>query len=418
MWPLYVGGFMGPFGGAMVNAMLPELAASLGTSVGTAATAVTWYMIPFSTLMLVSGTVGARFGLARAIRVAFITYAVASAICVVATAPVPFLGGRMLQGAANAFTTPLLLALIAELVPPQRLGRALGTYAACGAAGQAFAPFVGGVAAGVDYRWAFGLSAVAAVTLAAITPAGRAAFSSSDARGAASAPGASGASGAASSVHAAGASSASGAGSRPSVPGPRWRELLNPRLALACLTGFAGQFTATAVMLVAALTASDRFELEPAARGVVVATFGMAGFVSGRSIGKLADRVGTTRTGIRALLLLGAAALALPLAPWVVALVAAVALAGVGATSTRVLTNTLSMQSTPSNPAGATSVALAVSFVGSALTPFLLPLYHWRPETVGVIPLVLCFVAVAMVHFRGDSGSSAMPSVRSDAPSA
>lgn len=403
MWPLYVGGFMGPFGGAMVNAMLPELAAGLGTSVGTAATAVTWYMIPFSTLMLVSGTVGARFGLARAIRVAFITYAVASAICVVATAPVPFLGGRMLQGAANAFTTPLLLALIAELVPPQRLGRALGTYAACGAAGQAFAPFVGGVAAGVDYRWAFGLSAVAAVTLAAITPTGRAAFGASGARGVASASGAAG---------------AAGKNSRPSVPGLRWRELLNPRLALACLTGFAGQFTATAVMLVAALTASDRFELEPAARGVVVATFGMAGFVSGRSIGKLADRVGTTRTGIRALLLLGAAALALPLAPWVVALVAAVALAGVGATSTRVLTNTLSMQSTPSNPAGATSVALAVSFVGSALTPFLLPLYHWRPETVGVIPLVLCFVAVAMVHFRGDSGSSAMPSVRSDAPSA
>ena len=403
MWPLYVGGFMGPFGGAMVNAMLPELAAGLGTSVGTAATAVTWYMIPFSTLMLVSGTVGARFGLARAIRVAFITYAVASAICVVATAPVPFLGGRMLQGAANAFTTPLLLALIAELVPPQRLGRALGTYAACGAAGQAFAPFVGGVAAGVDYRWAFGLSAVAAVTLAAITPTGRAAFGASGARGVASASGAAG---------------AAGKNSRPSVPGLRWRELLNPRLALACLTGFAGQFTATAVMLVAALTASDRFELEPAARGVVVATFGMAGSVSGRSIGKLADRVGTTRTGIRALLLLGAAALALPLAPWVVALVAAVALAGVGATSTRVLTNTLSMQSTPSNPAGATSVALAVSFVGSALTPFLLPLYHWRPETVGVIPLVLCFVAVAMVHFRGDSGSSAMPSVRSDAPSA
>ena len=375
MWPLYVGGFMGPFGGAMVNAMLPELAAGLGTSVGTAATAVTWYMIPFSTLMLVSGTVGARFGLARAIRVAFITYAVASAICVVATAPVPFLGGRMLQGAANAFTTPLLLALIAELVPPQRLGRALGTYAACGAAGQAFAPFVGGVAAGVDYRWAFGLSAVAAVTLAAITPTGRAAFGASDA------------------IH---ATSASGAGSRPSVSGPHWRELLNPRLELACLTGFAGQFTTTAVMLLAALTASDRFGLEPEARGVVVATFGMAGFVSGRSIGKLADRVGTTRTGIRALLLLGAATLSLPLAPWVGALVAAVALAGVGATSTRVLTNTLSMQSTPSNPAGATSVALAVSFVGSALTPVPPPALPLAPRDGGRHP------ACALLRRGGD----------------
>ena len=168
MWPLYLGGFLGPFGGAMVNAMLPELASGLGTSVPTAATAVTWYMIPFSAFMLVSGTIGARYGITRAIRLAFLAYAAASLICVVATSPLPFLGGRMLQGAANAFTTPLLLALIAEIVPMQRLGRALGTFAAWGAAGQAFAPFVGGAAAGVDYRWAFGLSAVVALALAAV----------------------------------------------------------------------------------------------------------------------------------------------------------------------------------------------------------------------------------------------------------
>ena len=362
MWPLYLGGFLGPFGGAMVNAMLPELASGLGTSVPTAATAVTWYMIPFSALMLVSGTIGARHGITRAIRLAFVAYAAASLVCVVATSPLSFLGGRMLQGAANAFTTPLLLALIAEIVPMQRLGRALGTFAAWGAAGQAFAPFVGGAAAGVDYRWAFGLSAVVALGLAALVS------------------------------------------SRPLKAGAsrsaqtRWRDLLNPSLGVAALTGFAGQFTATTVMLIGALMASDRFGLEPAARGLVVAGFGVAGFASGRGLGRLADRLGGVRTGVMTLLVLGVAALLMPMASWLLALVLAVGVAGAGATGTRVLTNGLSMRSTPSNPAGATSAALALSFVGSALTPLMLPLYHWRPEATGVIPLVLCAFAAAVTH--------------------
>ncbi len=348
----------------MVNAMLPELATGIGTSVATAATAVTCYMIPFSGLMLVSGTIGARYGLTRAIRLAFVVYAAASLVCVAATSPVPFLGGRMLQGAANAFTTPLLLAVIAEIVPAGGLGRALGTFAAWGAAGQAFAPFIGGAAAGVDYRWAFGLSALVALGLATVARPGPTTVGS------------------------------------PVPVRTRWRDLFNPGLGVAALTGFAGQFTATTVMLVAALTASDRFGLEPAARGLLVAVFGVAGFASGRGLGRLADRLGGVRTGVATLFALGMGALVMPMSPWVVALVLTVALAGVGATGTRVFTNTLSMRSTPSNPAGATSAALAISFVGSALTPLLLPLYHWRPELTGVIPLALCVTAAVVAQGR------------------
>ena len=165
LWPFYIGGFLGPFGGAMVNAILPEIAGGVGSDEAGVATTLTAYMIPFSALMLVSGTVGGRWGMARTVRWAYVVYAVASLGCALATALGPLLAARALQGAANAFTTPLLVALIATLVPRANFGRALGTYAAMQAAGQAFAPLVGGLAAEWGYRLAFGADAVAALAL-------------------------------------------------------------------------------------------------------------------------------------------------------------------------------------------------------------------------------------------------------------
>lgn len=330
----------------MVNAMLPELAAGLGTSVAGAAASLTWYMVPFSGLMLVSGTVSGRWGLARVVRVAFTLYAVGSLVCVLASSSGVFFAGRAVQGAANAFTTPLLLAMLADLVPRERLGRALGTYASMTAAGQAFAPLIGGAAAGVDYRWAFGASAAAAVLLA---------------------------------VAARGSATVDGAGR------PPWRALVNLGLVRACVTSYALQFAVTSGMVLAALVASDRFGLSPAARGMVVAAFGVAGFLTGRATGRVFDRVGVRRAGLAAMGLLGVSVAAVGSVPFAVLLGVAMALAGIGGTGGRVLTNTLAMASTPANPAGATSVALAVQFLGSACAPAVLPLYDRSPAAAALV---------------------------------
>lgn len=59
----------------------------------------------------------------------------------------------------------------------------------------------------------------------------------------------------------------------------------------------------------------------------------------------------------------------------VAALTACVAGAGLCATGGRVLTNSLALESTPSNTSGATSLMLSAQFVGSALAPLLLPFY-------------------------------------------
>ena len=67
---LYAGAFLGPFGGGMTVAMLPELARPTGCRLRRPPTSVSAYLLPFGSVMLVSGTLGERWGLHRTVVVA------------------------------------------------------------------------------------------------------------------------------------------------------------------------------------------------------------------------------------------------------------------------------------------------------------------------------------------------------------
>ncbi len=359
LWPFYAGGFLGPFGGAMVTPMLPELSAGLDASLTTVAWALTVYLIPFALVMLVSGTLGETWGRARTVQVAYLAYAAASVVCAAAPSAGLFLCGRGLQGTANAFTSPLLVAAISDAVPRAGLGRALGRYSSMQAAGQAFAPLVGGTAAAIDYRWAFLASALAAGGLALMPPRDPA---PADAPHDAAAP-----------VEDRGP----GIEATTAVTSTdRWRALANRRLALACAVAFGLYLSTTGFMLLVALLAGDRFGLGPGARGLVVAAFGAAGLVTGGRLGRVADRVGMRPFGVVALVVFAVttALAGLVTALWLLA--SAVAVCGASSTGARVVVNTLAVTSTPANRGGATSMTLSLQFLGAASAPLIcLPVY-------------------------------------------
>lgn len=367
LWPLYAGGFLGPFAGAMTGVMLPELADGLDTTIAGASLAVSWFMVPFAAAMLFSGTLAARWGEARVVRTAFVMYGVSSLVGVFATTLGPFLAGRALQGLSNAFTTPLLIAMLTALTPPHRRGRSMGIFASMQASGTAFAPVIGGAAAEIDYRIAFGAAAAVAVALAVLMPPthvvpSRAALSERE----------------------------------------RWAALRNRRLARASLIGFCLQFTATGLTLLIALLAHDRFGMDPAQRGLVAAGFGLAGLVTGTLTGHLADRFGLRLVGGSALTLLGLGMAAAGVAPWVWLLVLVTFVAGVGNTGSRVLAQSLAVRSTPANPAGATSFGLSVQFLGGAVAPVAVPAYQANPELtclgVGGVALLGALIAATRVR--------------------
>jgi MFS family permease len=359
---LYAGGFVGPFGGGLVVVLVPELRDAFGISTGLASLALTVYLVPFAALQLVSGTIGERIGRARATRAAFIVYALASAAAGLAGGYAAFLAARALQGAANAFTTPLVLAGLADSTPPRELGRAMGTFAAVQTAGVVGAPLIGGLAGAADYRLAFAAAALVALALAAIpVPGGR---------------------------RAAGAAA------------PRLRDAASPsavRLAAAAGLTYLG---VTGLAVVVALKAGDELGLGPTGRGLLLAGFGAAGVLAGRPAGRAADRHGAARVTVAGALpccillpLLGAAASTGALAlGWI--------LAGVCSALIWAGLNTLTVGAAPANRGGAISLVGAFKFAGNALAPLIwLPVYAAAPQLAfagaGATSLLVALAAVS-----------------------
>ena len=217
---------------------------------------MTLYFVPYAAIQLVSGTIGERFGRAQATRIAFVVYAVASLAAALAGSLAPFLAARAVQGSANAFTSPLVLAGLADATPRPQLGRAVGTFAAVQTAGMVFAPLIGGLAGAVDYRLAFVAAALVAFVLALVRVPAR--------RGA-------------------------------SAEVPRLRSALTPRTGWLAGSAFLAFLGLAGFGVVLALFAGDEFGLGPEERGVILAGFGVAGVVVGRPAGGLVDRLGYLR---------------------------------------------------------------------------------------------------------------------------
>lgn len=346
--------------------MLPELGAAFDVSAATAASSVTAYLLPFAAAMLFSGTLGERWGRRRTVVVAYAVYVVASLACVLAPTWELFLAGRALQGLANAFTTPLLLAALAGSAAPERLGRALGWFGSLQAAGQTSAPLLGGIAAELDWRLAFGGVAAVAVLL------GLAGIPPSERR----------------------------AGARPALRAA-WR----PAVLRAGLVSAVGWGCLAGLNFLVALRLEEAFGLGSGPRGLVLTGLGVAGLLTARIVGGAVDRIGPRRavlvgaaTGVVVVVGVGTAP-----AVWMVA--AVWALGGVATQLVLVGVNALVLRDTGGNAGGSMSVVQALRFGGGALAPpALTPLYATDPLTAFLLPaaLLAAVVPVALPRSRDE----------------
>jgi MFS family permease len=358
---LYAGGFLGPFGGGITTSMLPELGDSYGIGAGTATSSLTAYLVPFALLMLFSGTLGARWGARRSVRTAYLVYVVSSLFCAIAATYSLFLGGRVLQGAANAFTTPLLLTAVAAITPRERLGRTLGLFGSLQAAGQTSAPLLGGLAAEADWRWAFVGVAVVAGLLALVGLPPEMADKQAEGR-------------------------------------PRLRTAWRTDVLRAGIAALVGWACLGGLSFMVALRAQDRFGLGAAERGILLTAFGVLGLLSARLVGRVIDRIGG-----KPAVLIGSAAGAVPLivaglVPSIAVLAIAWAVCGICAQFVLVGVNTLVLSGTGPNKSGAVSVVQAFRFTGAAGSPVAFtPLYHADPLAGFLVPAALLAVTAPIV---------------------
>jgi MFS family permease len=355
---LYVGGLLGPFGGAMTTSMLPELGSTYDVSVSATTASLTAYLVPFAVLMLISGTIGERYGRGRTVVLGYAVYTVASLAAAVAPTYELFLAARVAQGASNAFTTPLLLAALGTTVPVARLGAALGTFAAVQAIGQSSSPLVGGLAAEFDWRWAFVGAAVVSAVLGIVGLP------------------------------------------RPAAPvaraegGGRLRSLWHREIGRLAIVAMAAWACLGGLNFLVAIRAEEDFGLSSSQRGLLLTGFGIVGLFGGRFVGRAVDRHGARRCGLVGGLTGGVLVALCAFWTPAAALGAGWALCGIASQVLLVSLNSLSLSAVPENRGGAVGVVQAFRFGGGALAPAAwLPLYHLAPAAGFLAPgLVLATV--------------------------
>jgi predicted MFS family arabinose efflux permease len=271
-----------------------------------------------------------------------------------------FFVGRFAHGVANAFTAPVLLALLYESTDRATVARPLARFAGMQTAGLAFAPLACGLGATVEWRFVFAVMAAAALVFYFMSYSGRDQVSE-----------------------------------RRTVP----TSVREKRLALPCGLIFLVYSLVIGAMTLGALVAADRLDMAPLERGSVLATLGLAALLSMSSVGRLARRVEIRRFGAAGLLIAGAATLMIYHATTLVLLMLGLWLCGVACVLGRVTVSSLVVRIAGENVASAGSVVQAWQFLGGALAPSVATFIYLREGSAWLLlpPTVLVAMTILLV---------------------
>jgi EmrB/QacA subfamily drug resistance transporter len=130
--------------GSVLSVALPAIRASYGAGTQEVQWVVNTYLLPLSALLLLGGALGDHFGRKRLLLIGTSIFAVTSLVCALAPSLPILLAARAAQGIGAALLLPNSLALLNAAFQGEKRGRAVGIWAAAGAAAAAIAPLIGG----------------------------------------------------------------------------------------------------------------------------------------------------------------------------------------------------------------------------------------------------------------------------------
>src|ERR1700728_4502403 len=129
---------------SVVNVGLPAIGRSFDADAVGLQWVVNAYLLPLSALLLLGGAAGDRYGRRRLLIAGVLLFGIASIACAVAPSLSLLLLARFVQGASAAMLMPNSLAILGESFSGEAKGRAIGIWAATGAAAAAVGPVLGG----------------------------------------------------------------------------------------------------------------------------------------------------------------------------------------------------------------------------------------------------------------------------------
>ncbi|MHA7873026.1 MAG: MFS transporter, partial [Hyphococcus sp.] len=130
--------------GSALTVALPALRDDLGASLSTVQWVVNAYVLSLAAFVLIGGALADVYGKARMLTIGCAGFAVASAACALAQAPLALIAARFAQGIAAAIVAPASLALIGATYPKKDRAKAIGVWASASALTTSGGPVLGG----------------------------------------------------------------------------------------------------------------------------------------------------------------------------------------------------------------------------------------------------------------------------------
>jgi EmrB/QacA subfamily drug resistance transporter len=139
----------------VVGIALPTIGRQFHVGVADLQWVISGYTLTLAAFLLIGGTLGDRFGRRKVFVIGVVWFALTSAACGFAPDATVLIVMRVLQGIGAALLTPGSLAIIEASFAPDDRGRAIGAWSGLGGVTTAAGPLIGGYLISASWRWIF-----------------------------------------------------------------------------------------------------------------------------------------------------------------------------------------------------------------------------------------------------------------------
>jgi DHA2 family multidrug resistance protein len=153
---LILSAFMNGLDATVANIALPHIQGNISASPEQITWVITSFFVAQAVTIPISGWLAARFGLKPMLLTCVLGFTATSVLCGMATSLPELVLFRALQGMVAAPLMPIAQAVIININPPERLGRATATFTMAAVVAPAIGPVLGGfLTEEWSWRWCF-----------------------------------------------------------------------------------------------------------------------------------------------------------------------------------------------------------------------------------------------------------------------
>ena len=145
LWAAILASSMGFIDSSVTSIAMPAMREALHASLPQAQWINAAYLLSLSSLVLVGGAMGDRFGIARIFSLGIVIFVAGSLACAAAFTPDLMIAARAAKGFGAALMVPGSMAMVSRAHPRDERGRALGLWAAASTLTTALGPVLGGM---------------------------------------------------------------------------------------------------------------------------------------------------------------------------------------------------------------------------------------------------------------------------------